>query len=111
MADYNNITGHSRQTLFTAVTSFVNTPGVDFGAFNVNRFSRFTGLASTTGSMTVRYRSAIDSGQWLVSSTFVVNSGPTLIDVLNVGARTVNWDITAANSQIYTIGILAEPVR
>lgn len=104
--------GHGRNTLFTAVTSAVASgASVDFGAFNVEKYSRFTGLASAVGSFTLRYRLAINSGTWIVASAFTVNSGGSVFDVLNPGGKVADFGITIANSQVFTIGVLGEPVR
>ena len=104
--------GHARNTLFTAVTSGVNTPGVDFGGFNVEKYSRFTGLATAVGSFTFRYRLGINSAAgWVVSSTFTVNSGGSAFDVLNPGGKIADFGITIANSQVFNLCVLGEPVR
>jgi hypothetical protein len=107
--------GHGRATLFTAVTSGVSTPAipVNLGAFNVEKYSRFTGLVNVgVGSLTVQYQLGVNSGTWIVSSTFAANSGGSAFDVLNPGGRVANFNISAAaNSTAYTIGVIAEPLR
>lgn len=78
---------------------------------DVQRFSRFTGLFSVIGSVTARYQLGISSGAYQVSSSFVVNSGGSSFDFLNPGGVAADFSLTAANSQIFAVGILAEPLR
>jgi hypothetical protein len=68
-------------------------------------------MISLIGSATIRYQMGATSGTYLVSSSFVVNSGPNTIDYLNYG-HAVDWAITAINSQVVSgILIYGEPVR
>lgn len=86
-------------------------PGsTDLGTFQCGGFSRFTGIFSTVGSMTLRYQMGVNSGNYQVSSSIVVNSGGAVFDVINYGLY-VNFTITAANSQTPTFFLLGEPIR
>lgn len=88
-------------------------PGsIGLGTVNVQQYSRFTGIFSLVGSATFQYRLGISSGTWLVSSSFVVNSGGSVFDVLNVGGNVADFAFTAANSQAnVAVNVLGEPLR
>ena len=52
-----------RKPLVTQKNAAITTGGfADFGAFNVGRYSRFTGLVSTVGSLTLRLRTGLRLG-------------------------------------------------
>src|SRR5262245_15778374 len=88
-------------------------PGsTNLGTYQVGGFSRFTGLFQTVGSMTLQWQMGVHSGdfQFQVTSSIVVNSGNSLIDVTNYGLY-VNFTITAANSQTPDFVLIAEPIR
>ena len=105
------IDGHSRQALVEQNQQDITTGGsADFGQFSVARYSRFTGLWSTVGSLTLRYRMGVASGAFQVSSTIAVNSGPGVIDVLNYG-QFADFAITAARSTVYNLLVNGEPLR
>jgi hypothetical protein len=111
MAGTNFIRGHSRRTLVSN-TALSVTGSTGLGAFNVQPYSRLTGLFSVVGSLTFQYRLGINSGSWLVSSTFVVNSGGSVFDVLNIGGNVADFGFTAANSQAnIAVNLLGEPLR
>ena len=74
------------------------------------QYSRFTGLWSTVGSLTLRLRSGVASGSFQVSSVFAINSGPGTFDVLNYG-QVLDVAITAANSTVYSLLVNGEPLR
>jgi hypothetical protein len=65
---------------------------------------------SGISSATIRYRMGVHSGDYMVSSSFVVNSGPQVVDVLNLGIY-MNWSVTAAQSQAPDFLIVGEPLR
>ena len=94
---------HGRYALFRSPSISSSGPtginsGTDFGTFQVGGFSRFTGMWSGISSTTILYRMGVHSGDYQVSSFFVVNSGPQLIDVLNYGPY-ANFSVFAAQSQ------------
>ncbi len=82
------------------------------GAYDVKAYSRFTGLFSVVGSLTFLYRLGVNSGTYQVSSSFVVNSGGSAFDVLNVGGNVADFSFSAANSQSNVVAhVLGEPLR
>ena len=85
--------------------------GVSFGVFNTGFFSRFGGFGSIVGSATLRYRTGINSGTWLISSSFPVNSGVFNFDVLNHGVLTEFGFSQATSQAINAILIYGEPIR
>ena len=104
------VKGHARQSL-VAQTNFSVPGSTGLGTFLVTQYSRFAGLFSVTGSVTFRYAMGINSGVFQVTSSFVVNSGPAVFDVLNFG-RYCDFSFSAANSQsMPAILIYAEPLR
>lgn len=80
------------------------------GCYQVGGFSRFVGLFSTVGSMTLRWQLGAHSGDYMVSSAVVINSGGCTVDFLNYGLY-AEFTITAANSQTPDFLILGEPIR
>jgi hypothetical protein len=82
--------------------------GTDLGTFQVGGFSRFTGMFSGISSVTIQYRMGTHSGDYMVSSTFVVNSGPQVIDVLNYGLY-ANFSVFASQSQAPDFLMMGEP--
>ena len=105
-----NLAGHNRRTLLSLVTSGIGSGGGDLGTFNVDGFSRLTGLVSVTGSTTLRCQFGINSGTYQVSSTLVVNSGGSVFDMVNYG-RVANFAFSLANSTVFTLNLFGEPVR
>jgi hypothetical protein len=103
------VKGHARQTL-VAETNLSVTGSTALGTFETNKFSRFAGLFSVIGSITVAYAMGVNSGSYQVSSSFTVNSGAACFDVLNYG-RYCDFAITGANSQVLAALIFAEPLR
>ncbi len=86
MAKVRFVDGHSRRALVQQIANAISTGGsVDFGAYDVTQFSRFTGFISTVGSLTFRMRTGVQSGTYNVSSLITANSSVTIIDVLNYG--------------------------
>ena len=86
-------------------------PGsTDLGTYQTGGFSRLTGLFSVVGSMTLQYRMGVHSGNYQVTSSVVINSGGSILDVINYGLH-ANFTITAANSQTPTFLLLGEPIR
>ena len=97
--------------LVTQNNAIITTGGsADLGQFNVGRYFRFTGLFSTVGSLTLRIRTGVVSGSFQVSSSFAVNSGASVLDCLNYG-RFGYFDITAAQSTVYSLLLNGEPMR
>jgi len=104
------IKGHGRRSLISNVAASV--PGsTGFGVHDVQQYSRFTGLISCIGSITVRYQLGISSGAYQVTSSFVANSGGSSFDVLNPGGRFADISVSAANSQVLAFGFIGEPLR
>jgi hypothetical protein len=100
-----------RKQLITQKNAAITTGGsADFGQFNVGRYSRLTGLVSTVGSLTLRIRTGVVSGSYQVSSSFAANSGASVIDCLNFGQYGY-FDITAAQSTVYSLVLQADPLR
>jgi hypothetical protein len=66
----------------------------------------FSGISSAT----IQYRMGVHSGDYQVSSSFVVNSGPQLFDVLNYGVY-ANFTVTAAVSMAPDFILIGEPLR
>lgn len=104
------IDGQGRSQLFSFVGSSI-TGSFGIGVYNVSGFARLTGLTSAVGSFTFRYRLGISSGNYQVASSFAVNSGGSSFDVLNPGAGWVEFAITAANSQLFSLNVRGEPIR
>ncbi len=103
------IDGHARKTLFSGNAASV--PGsTGHGVYDVSKFSRFTGLFSVVGSVTLRWRLGVQSGNYVVTSSTVINSGPAVFETLNYGKYS-EWTFSAANSQTPTYMIAAEPLR
>lgn len=101
----------SRQALVTQSSGSVANSGADFGAKRVGGFTRITGLASVIGSMSIRMRTGIsETGPFFVSSTWIVNSGPNILDAPNYGSWTY-FDITASLSQSPVFAIFGDPMR
>ncbi len=90
----------------------VSVPGsTNLGTFSTGGYARFTGMFSATGSMTVQWQMGVASGNYQVTSSVVINSGPgTIFDQLSYGRHT-NFTITAANSQAPTYFVSGEPMR
>jgi hypothetical protein len=100
-----------RKQLITQKNAAITIGGsADFGAFNVGRYCRFTGLVSTVGSLTLRISTGVASGSFQFSSNFAANSGASVIDCLNFGQYGY-FDITVAKSTVYSLVIHGEPLR
>jgi hypothetical protein len=98
-------------TLFpSGFTNCFHNSGTDFGTFPVGGFSRFVGMFSGISSATIRYQMGVHSGDYQVTSSFVVNSGPQVIDVLNYGIY-AKFDVTAAVSMGPDFLVVGESVR
>ena len=103
--------GHARRTL-VSTTGMTIVGSTLLGTFNVQQYSRFTGLLSVVGSATLRYQLGVSSGTYQVSSSFVANSGGSAFDVLNLGGNVAEFSFSAANSQSnVAANILGEPLR
>jgi hypothetical protein len=99
-----------RKILVRALNANITSGGsADYGQFDVTRYSRFTGLASTVSSLTLRLRTGAASGSFQVSSTWAVNSGVSLLDVPNY-AQYAYFDITAAQSTAFTLLVQGQPL-
>ena len=90
----------------------VSLPGSQsIDVFDAGHYSRFVGFFSVIGSATIRYRFGTDSANFFTSSSFVVNSGATSFDILNL-AKFSEWTITQATSQSMAGAlIIAETLR
>lgn len=104
------IIGHNKNTLVNSTFTADSGGTVDFGTFPAYRYSRFIGLFSVVGSFTFRYQMGVDSGTYQVSSTTTVNSGGSIVDVLNFG-RQVNFGFTAVVSSEPRVYVAGEPIR
>lgn len=107
------IGGHSRQTLFSRVSSEATQgDSVDFGAFDVSKFSRLTGLLiADSGALTFQSRQGVESGTWLVTSTTVVGTVGVLFDEINYG-KFADFSFTVIDStSTFDLLILGEPLR
>ena len=102
--------GHFKTTFVNTVLTVASGSTPDLGVYRTDRFSRFTGMFSSVGSMTFRYRMGTASGTYIVSSTFVVNSGNSGFDVVNYGLFT-DFDFTAVVSAEPRILVTGEPIR
>lgn len=106
---------HNRTTFFQSPGlpggSATTIPGsTGLGVYNTGGYARFVGLFSIVGSITLQYRMGVFSGNYQVTSSVVVNSGGSSIDVLNLG-RFTEFTFSAANSQTPTYYIMGETVR
>ena len=112
MAGSTIIKGHARQALVrNTALSMTGSAGSSFGVFDAGKFSRLAGVLSIVGSATFRYQMGADSSAFQVSSTFVVNSGGSIFDVLNYGNH-VNLSLSAAASQTGAVVLIyGEPIR
>jgi|SRR6516165_1383425 hypothetical protein len=112
MAGSTYIEGSSRKYLVRS-TGISVSGSVGLTTIDGGQFCRYTGFFSGIGSMTVRVRFGIGPTTpptFYVSSTFVVNSGTQIFDLLNYG-ESADWGITAANSQVFACLIVGEPTR
>ena len=106
---------HGKFVLFRSPTTpggtntFINS-GTNLGIFPTGGFSRLTGIFSTVGSLTLQWQFGVHSGNYQVTSSLVINSGASILDVLNFGLY-VNFTVTAANSQTPTFVVMGEPLR
>ena len=102
----------TRKALLTQNNVTVNS-GSDFGGVLTSAYTRLTGLASVTGSLSIRLQGRMDPlGPVLVSSVWVANSGINFFDVPNRTPYT-SFDITVAATpgQTASILIVGEPLR
>jgi len=104
------VTGHARTTL-VGTTALAVDSGTLLGVFNVNRYSRLAGMLSVVGSVTFRYRMGINSGTYQVSSSFVANSGPSTLDVLNYGRQVELMFSLATSQSMNAVLVYGEPLR
>ena len=91
------IEGHGRKTLFSGVAASVS-GSTGLGTFDTTKYSRFTGLFSVVGSITLRWRLGIQSGTYVVTSSTIINSGSAVFETTNFGKYS-EWTFLAANSQ------------
>ena len=106
---------HARFALFrspqTPAGSPTTIPGsTDLGTYQVGGFSRFVGMFSSVGSLTLRWQMGTHSGDYQVTSSIVINSGASVFDQVNYGLY-VNFAVTAANSQTPDYLMIGEPLR
>lgn len=93
------LNGQVRQSIFSVQSyALTGSAGATLAAQDAKFYRRFTGMISLIGSATFRYRMGPSSGNFIVSSTMIVNSGVAVVDVLNLG-RYVDFALTAACSQ------------
>jgi len=84
--------------------------GSDLGTVQTGGFSRITGMFNIVGSMTLQFRSGVHSGNFQITSLTTLNSGSSVLDMLNWGLY-LNVQVTAANSQTPTFVVMGEPLR
>lgn len=106
---------HARFAFFRSPSSPGGSPttipgSTDLGTFQCGGFSRFVGMFSTVGSMTLRWQMGIHSGDYQVTSSILISSGNTIFDQLNFGVY-VNFAIISANSQTPDFLVMSEPMR
>src|SRR5215468_3511243 len=99
-----------KRQLLTQVLGTRIDSGTNIGTFPVGQFARINGLFSTISSLTLAYRMGADSGNFIVTSSVVINSGASVFDVINYG-RVVNFQVTAGTSQAPTFFLQGESVR
>ena len=104
------IHAQARQTLVNSAFTAASGGTVDFGTFRSDKFSRLVGLFSVVGSFTLRYQMGVDSGTYQVSSSTTVNSGGSVLDVLQYG-RFLNLGFTSVVSAVPTVYLAGEPIR
>lgn len=106
------VKGQGRVSLYQSTTlGFTGSGGTTLGVFAVDRYARLAGLVSVIGSATLRYQMGVDSAAFQVSSSFVVNSGGSVFDVLNYGHH-VNLSFSQAASQANAVALIyGEPIR
>lgn len=104
------VIGHRKAVLVNSTFTVASGGTLDMGTFPTDKFSRLVGMFNGFGSLTARYQMGPASGTYLVSSTFVVNSGGSAFDVLNFGTF-VNLGFTAVVSSTPQVFIYGEPVR
>ena len=111
MSSFRFLDGISRKALVAEVNANI-TDGAsrDYGQFRTSEFTKFAGLWSTVGSLTLRIRSGVSSGVFQVTSTMAVNSGVAVFDFPNY-AQWTYLDITAANSTVYSLLVQGEALR
>jgi hypothetical protein len=89
----------------------LSVPGsIGLGVYQTGGFSRFVGMFIAVGSATLQYRMGVHSGAYQVSSAVVINSGNSILDVLNYGLY-ADFAFTASVSQAPRFVIIGEPVR
>ena len=116
MGKTNFLDGHARHTLVNDTGSVSQGGSVDFGVFQVNQYSRFTGLLSFTGGgatgIGFQWSMGVNSGTYEVSSTqTIVSAGALALDEINHG-REARFAITSVDSDTgYTVLVLGEPLR
>lgn len=95
---------------FPSLTKTSSGGSSDFDIYDTSGFSRFTGMVSTVGSLSIRFQSGVASGVFMASSTHFANSSISTIDLLNFG-RYGNIDITQARSTVFSLVVNGEPSR
>ena len=100
----------NRRTAFIKSTSISVTGSTGLGIYDTAQYSRLAGFVTVTGSVTLRFRSGVNSAAFQISSSFAINSGPFIIDQINFG-HVLDLSFTAANSQIASVLIYGESLR
>ena len=67
-------------------------------------------MFSVVGSVTLQFRSGVQSGNCQSTSATTINSGSSVLDMLNYGLY-LNLTVSAANSQTPTYLVMGEPLR
>jgi hypothetical protein len=104
--------GQARRSLVkeTAI-SVIGSSGLSLGVHDVGLFSRLGGMVSIIGSGRLAYSMGIDSATMLVSSSFIVSSGPSTFDFLNYG-HSVGISFSQLSSQANAkVLIMGESIR
>jgi hypothetical protein len=106
------IDGHARRALVhNASLTMTGSSGSSFGEFQVGQFSRLAGMFSIVGSATFRYAMGAVSGTSIVTSSFVVNSGASVFDLVQYGHWAALSFSQAASQTGATVFVFGEAVR
>lgn len=104
------VIGHAKNVLVDSVFTAASGSTIDFGTFPAGRYSRLCGMFSVVGSFTFRHQMGSASGTYIVTSTTVVNSGPSVFDQVNYG-KYLNLGFTQIVSSQPRVFIFGEPTR
>lgn len=113
MAGSTILDGQARKALVQQTSlSMTGSAGASFGVFDtVGLYSRICGIVSVVGSARLAYSMGPNSANLLVTSSFIINSGPGIVDFLNYG-HAISLGLTMAVSQTGAkVFLFGEPIR